>query len=122
MAISNCVHGTQVGLSVAGVFNGASLGRGGTEFVVDTNSAPGQVYYIGVNSEHQVASEYGFLSVFTSTPFSQNEERQSTVNGSLLPVNIPDGRPAHPGIAYVFGLAIYPMQVGQVVVNDCDCA
>ena len=40
------------------------------------------------------------------------------VNGQLLPVNIPDGSPAHPGIAYIFGLALFPMQVGQVIVND----
>ena len=101
-----------------GVFNGASLGRGGTEFVVDINSTPGQVYYVGVNSEDQMASEYDFLSVFTSTPFSQMQNGNQVVNGSSLPVNIPDGSPAHPGIAYIFGLAIYPMEVGQVIVND----
>ena len=119
-AISNCVHGTQVGVSSAagGVFNGASLSRGGTEFVVDIGSTPGQVYYVGVYSEDQMASEYDFLSIFTSTPFSQMQNGKQIVNGQLVPANIPDGSPAHPGIAYIFGLAIYPMQVGQVVVSN----
>ena len=58
-----------------GVFNGASLGRGGTEFVVDTNSTPGQVYYIGVKSEDQMASEYAFLSHLQRHPV-QPAERQ----------------------------------------------
>ena len=119
-AISNCVHGTQVGISSAagGVFNGASLSRGGTEFVVDIGSTPGQVYYVGVKSETQMASEYDFLSVFTSTPFSQMQNGNQVVNGQLVPVNIPNGTTAHPGIAYVFALAIYPMEVGLVTVND----
>ena len=105
-----------------GVFNGASLGRGGTEFVVDTDSAPGEIYYVGVYSEDQMAAEYDFLSIFTATPFSTMQNGNQVVNGQLLPVNIPDGTTAHPGIAYIFGLAIYPMEVGQVVVNDSICA
>ncbi|MGD0251350.1 MAG: S8 family serine peptidase [Verrucomicrobiota bacterium] len=118
MAIANCVNGTQVGLSAGGVFNGASLSRGGTEFVVDTNSLPGEVYYVGVQSERQVASEYDFLSIFTATPFSTMQNGIQTVNGQLLPVYIPNGSPTHPGLAYIFGLAIYPTTVGQVIVND----
>jgi hypothetical protein len=53
VAISNCVNGAQVGASSGNIFNGASLGRGGTEFVVDTNSSPsipGEGYYVGVYS------------------------------------------------------------------------
>ena len=116
--LSNCLYGAQIGLSVGGVFNGASLGPGGTEFVVDTNSTPGQVYYVGVYSEDQMASEYDFLSVFTSIPFSQNQNGNQLVNGLTLPLSIPDGSPAHPGIAYIFGLALYPMEVGQVTASD----
>jgi subtilisin-like proprotein convertase family protein len=118
--IASCVNGVQIGASSAvPTFNGASLGRGGTEFVVDTNSQPGQVYYIGVKSEDQNASEYGFLPVFSATPFSQmGTNGDETVNGLLLPVNIPDGTPAHPGIGYVFGLAIQPMEVQDVAVNN----
>ena len=118
--ISNCVVGTQVGQSSPlGVFNGASLSRLGTEFVVDTSSQANQVYYIGVKSEDQMASEYGFISIFSQIPFSQLQPNGSqVVTGVPVPVNIPDGSPAHPGKAYVFGLAIYPVTVGLVTVGD----
>src|SRR5208282_216435 len=122
VAISNCVHGTQVGLSAAGVFNGASLGRGGTEYVVDINSdrsGPSQVYYVGVYAEDQMASEFGFIPIFSEQPFSQlNPNGSQSVNGVPVPVDIPDGSPARPGSGYVFGLALYPMQVLQVVVTN----
>jgi subtilisin-like proprotein convertase family protein len=118
--ISNCVVGTQVGQSlppgVLGVFNGASLGRLGTEFVVDTNSTPGQIYYVGVKSEDQMASEYGFISLFSDIPFSQMQGGNEVVNGIPLPVTIPGGNPAVPGFTNVFGLAIYPITEMQRVV------
>jgi subtilisin-like proprotein convertase family protein len=127
VAISNCVHGTQIGLSAAGVFNGASLSRGGTEFVVDINSVsvakkPGapSVYYVGVYSEDQQAAQYGFIPIFTDIPFSQMNNSNGTqiVNGLVLPANIPDGSTKHPGVQYIFALAIYPMEIQRVVVTD----
>jgi subtilisin-like proprotein convertase family protein len=122
VVVSNCVNGTQVGASVAGtppIFNGASVGGLGTEFVADTNSTPGEVYYVGVKSEDQMASEYAFLPVFTATPFSQTGPNGSQiVNGLLVPVAIPDGSPAHPGVAYVFALALAPMTVDSVTVTN----
>ncbi|MEI9863676.1 MAG: hypothetical protein WDN00_03785 [Limisphaerales bacterium] len=119
VVISNCVHGTQVGASLAGVFNGASLSGGGTEFIVDTNSTGGQTYYIGIKSETAEAVEYGFLPVFSQLPFSQTDANgNETVRGLLLPVAIPDGTPKHPGRAYIFALAIQPIQVENVIVTD----
>jgi hypothetical protein len=119
VAISNCVNGAQVGVSVGNIFNGASLGRGGTEFVADINSHPGEVYYVGVYSEDQEASEYGFLPIFSNIPFSQlNPNGDQIINGQPVPVDIPDGNPALPGYANVFGLALYPMQVKRVVVTN----
>ena len=41
-----------------------------------------------------------------------------TVNGLLLPMPIPDGSPAHPGIAYIVALAIYPIDVESVIVSN----
>ena len=96
-----------------------SVGRGGTEFVYYTNSAPGKVYYVGVYSEDQQAAEYGFMPIFTDIPFSQmNSNGDQIVNGLVLPVNIPDGSPAHPGVGFVFALAIYPMEIQRVVVTN----
>jgi subtilisin-like proprotein convertase family protein len=79
----------------------------------------GQVYYVGVKSETAIAGEYGFLPVFSQQPFSQqNPNGTETVNGLLLPTPIPDGSPAHPGLAFVFALAIQPMLVQDVIVSN----
>jgi subtilisin-like proprotein convertase family protein len=121
VVLSNCVNGTQVGKSVAGTFNGASLSRSGTEFVVDTNSNPTtpEVYYVGVKSEDQMAAEYAFIPIFTRTPPSGiNPNGDEVVNGLNVPVAIPDGSPALPGFRQVFGVAIYPIQVERVVVTN----
>ncbi|MGH7992319.1 MAG: LamG-like jellyroll fold domain-containing protein, partial [Limisphaerales bacterium] len=119
-AISNCVMGTQIGADPGPKFAGASLGRGTTEFVVDTNSQSRtpDVYYIGVKSEDQEAAEYGFISIFSATPFSQMQNGNQIVNGVPVPVSIPDGSPKVPGKGFVFGLALYPMQVGTVTVSN----
>jgi subtilisin-like proprotein convertase family protein len=110
--ISNCVNGV----------NGdeASLGNGtGTEYVAYSNSPSQGVYYIGVKSETQEAAEYDFLPVFSQLPFSETDSNgDEIVNGLLLPVNIPDGSPAHPGSAYVFALAVQPIQVQNVIVTN----
>ncbi len=111
MVISNCVYGLNG--------DGASLSQGGTEFVAYSNSAAAQIYYVGVKSETQMASEFAFLPVFSQLPFSQlNPDGSETVNGVPLPVAIPDGNPAHPGVGYVFGLALQPMQVQSVTVSN----
>jgi subtilisin-like proprotein convertase family protein len=116
--VTNNAQNSEIGASVAGAFYGASLSRGGTEFVVDTNSTPGEVYYVGVKSEDQEASEYDLLPVFTQTPFSVMQPNGAEmVNGVPLPINIPDGSPALPGVAYIIGLALYPIEVGSVTAN-----
>jgi subtilisin-like proprotein convertase family protein len=107
-----------VSATAGGVFQMASLGRGGTEYVVDTNSQKDEVYYIGVKSEDQMASEYAFMSVFTATPFSQMNGGIQTVNGFVVPASITDGSPAIPGFAYVGGIALYPITVRRVVVTN----
>jgi subtilisin-like proprotein convertase family protein len=111
MVISNCLAGASG--------DAAALSRGGTEFVVYTNSVPGQVYYIGVYSEDREAAEYGFIPIFTSIPFSQAGPNGSQiVNGLNVPVDIPDGSPTHPGVAYVFAIALSPMEINRVVVTN----
>ena len=120
-AISNCLAGTVLPNAI---YNSSSLSQGGTEFVYDTNSFPGKVYYVGVKSEDQMASEYGFLPVFTATPFgSVNPNGDLVVNGLLLPDAIPDGDNAQPGVVTVFALAIplIPnLQVADVTVTNLN--
>jgi subtilisin-like proprotein convertase family protein len=119
VVISNCL---------AGVNNsGCSLGQGGTEFVFYTNSVPvsaggtPSVYYVGVKSEDQMASEYAFMPVFSATPFgSLNANGDQVVNGLVLPMAIPDGGNPHPGVTLVFALAVMPMTVEKVTVTNLD--
>ncbi|MGA2867684.1 MAG: LamG-like jellyroll fold domain-containing protein [Verrucomicrobiota bacterium] len=112
VTISNCL---------AGVNGSTSLSQGGSEFVFFTNSTHGQVYYIGIMSQDQMASEYDFLPVFTATPFSQLQPNgDEQVNGLLLPAAIPSGTPALPGSTNVFALAIIPMQIEDVIVTNLN--
>jgi subtilisin-like proprotein convertase family protein len=117
--ISNCLAASVNG---TGKGSGASLSQGGTEFVYFTDSTPGQIYYVGVKSEDQMASEYGFIPIFTATPFSQlNPNGDLVVNGLLLPAAIPDGDNAQPGVVTVFALAVPLMgnvQVADVTVTN----
>jgi subtilisin-like proprotein convertase family protein len=96
-----------------------SRGRGGTEFVVYSNSVPDRVYYVGVKAEDQMAAEYIFLGVFSLNPFSQRDTNGNLiVLGLPVPAMIPDGNPANPGVALVLGLAIEPISVRRVVVTN----
>lgn len=95
-----------------------SRGRGGTEIIVYSNAAPGGVYYVGVKAEDQMASDFGFLGVFSLLPFSTLEDGNQIVRGFPVPAWIPDGSPAAPGAALVFGVATLPMQVRRVVVTN----
>ena len=116
LTISNCLSGA---VTPSTVFNGVSLSRLGAEYVVDTNSTPGEVYYIGVKSEDQMGSEYDFLPVFSNIPFSGLDENgDEHVTGIPVPVGIPDGTPANPGVNYVMGIAMYPINVGDITVTN----
>ena len=114
---TNSTPGTTA--TAGGTFQMASLGRGGTEYVVDTNSQKDEVYYIGVKSEDQMASEYAFLPVFSATPFSQmNPNGDQIVTGVGVPVAIPGGNSAVPGYVDVIAIAIYPIQARRVVITN----
>ncbi len=111
LVISNCMNG------VSG--DRAALARGGTKFVYYTDSQQGQVYYVGVQCEDQMAAEYGFLGVFSQNPFSTQDTNGNVyVNGLNLPVQIPDGDNRHPGVGYVFGLCVQPIEVRTAIVTN----
>jgi len=95
-----------------------SRGRGGTELIVYSNAVPGGVYYVGVKAEDQMASDYGFLGVFSLLPFSTLEDGNQIVRGFPVPAVVPDGSPAAPGAALVFGVATLPMQARRVIVTN----
>ena len=105
----------------AGVLAAAdrSVGRGGTEIITYSNSVPGQVYYVGIKSEDQMAGQYGFLGLFSDVPFSErDDEGNLIVHGLPVPATIPDGSPDRPGAVLVFGIATEPIKVRRVVVTN----
>lgn len=114
VVISNCLY------SVNG--DQASLARGGTKFLVYSNSAGGDVYYVGVKCEDQTAGQYGFLAVFTDNGFSTTDTNGNVyVNGLNVPLNIPDGNNQHPGVAYIVSLALPTdptMTLRNVIVSN----
>ncbi|MCL4786145.1 MAG: S8 family serine peptidase [Verrucomicrobia bacterium] len=96
-----------------------SRGRAGTELIVYSNSVAGDVYYIGVKAEDQMAAEYAFLAVFSLDPFSARDGLGNLiVRGLPIPTVVPDGSPADPGVALVLGLAVEPVFLRRVVVTN----
>ncbi|MBM3846828.1 MAG: hypothetical protein FJ405_11170, partial [Verrucomicrobia bacterium] len=81
--------------------NGASRGRGATEFVTWGNSPATEKYYIAVKSEDQKAGEFDIVVVASDDPFEQENPDGSVtlsfVGLTLDGVPIPDGSNAEPG-------------------------
>lgn len=98
-----------------------SLHRGGTESVVFTNSpvGPDVVYYIGVKSEDQQASEFGIVALSTDLPFdSAGADGSRILRGYPSNVVIPDGSPESPGGALVFAIGVEPVVAANVTVEN----
>jgi hypothetical protein len=96
-----------------------SLSRGGTEILTFTDAAPNEVFYIGVKSEDQQASEYAFLALFALNPFSvMGPNGEEYLHGINVPTPIPDGSPTKPGVAMTIALAVQPITVRHVVVTN----
>jgi subtilisin-like proprotein convertase family protein len=109
--VSNCINGVQG--------DGASLVSGGTDFVAYTNVPPNEVYYIGVKSESHMAVEYDFIPIFTDVPFGSLDQNGNEYLSAInVPSIIPDGTSTHPGTSFVFFLALYPIQIQNVVVTN----
>src|SRR5262249_34959868 len=95
-----------------------SLGRGGTETIILSNATPG-VYYLGVQSEDQMAAEYALVGVFSRLPFGNTDDSgNQTLVGFPAPAPIPDGSPDHPGIVYVMAIAAEPVTIHRVIVTN----
>ncbi|MCX7723218.1 MAG: S8 family serine peptidase, partial [Verrucomicrobiae bacterium] len=94
-----------------------SVSRGGVELVFYTNAQPGEVFYVGIKAEDQMAAEYGFLAVFSLLPFSESTEGGIRVRFFPVPSLIPDGDNAKPGVAYVFGISIHPANIRRAIVQ-----
>jgi subtilisin-like proprotein convertase family protein len=95
-----------------------SLSRGGTESIVFTNAAIGDIFYVGVKSEDQQGGEFGLIGLSSDQPFEENRNGKSVLNGMPVPQNIPDGTPAVPGRATVIAVGLSPTTAERVEVTD----
>ncbi len=83
--------------------NDLSVGRGGTETVLYSNSYYGEVYYVGIKSEDQQAADFGFYAVAQALPFSSvNPDGSVTAVGSPLPTPINANLIGPPALVFAF--------------------
>jgi len=76
-------------LTPAAILLGAdkSLSRGGTEFLIYSNAPPSGTYYVGIKSEDQEASEFGFLGIFSELRvFVKRREGERDIAGIAGPI------------------------------------
>ena len=93
-----------------------STGRTGTEFVLFTNAAPGEVFYIGVKSEDQQAAQFNIFAASSDRPFSSRDASNNVVAQAFpLPADIPDGTPENPGGTNLLAIIFEPEVVVQRV-------
>jgi subtilisin-like proprotein convertase family protein len=100
--------------------NDMSVGRGGTETVIYSNSIAGEVYYIGVKSEDQQGADFGFYAIAQQQEFNiQNPDGSITYNYAGPPVVIPDDQfgqqPAH--VLAIAGKASVGRNIRKVTVT-----
>jgi subtilisin family serine protease len=95
-----------------------SITRLGTEFVVFTNAAIGDIFYIGVKAEDQQAAEYGLIGLSSDDPFDQDDDGKRILRGFPVRAIIPDGSAETPGSVQVFAIGILPNLVQRVTVTN----
>ncbi len=92
----------------------------GDEAVIYDDSGQGQVYFIGVKSEDQMAGEFEFFAVFSLVPLAQ-EDADGYVQA--YPFNppegsIPDGSPDKPGVSKWIAYLAGQGEVRRVIVTN----
>ncbi|MBI4657312.1 MAG: S8 family serine peptidase [Verrucomicrobia bacterium] len=94
-----------------------SVSRGGTESVVFTNAALGDIFYIGVKSEDQQASEYGLIAFSSDQPFETLDNGSPVLRAFPIPAEVPDGVANNPGGVQLFAVGLTPSVIERVVVT-----
>lgn len=88
-----------------------SLSRGGTESIIYSNSFANEVYYIGIKSEDQQASDFGFYGIAQQQPFSTvNSDGSISATGTELPVFIPNSLSPTPALVFAFLVNPNPLE------------
>lgn len=96
----------------------SSRKQGGSELFYITNATENMIFYVGIKSEDQKASEYSFVGISSEYPFSENDNGNSKVRFNPGSVWVPDGSPDEPGGTYLFGVSTIEMVVDTVIVTN----
>jgi len=95
------------------------LKRLGSETVILTNSSIGDVFYVGIKSEDQMASSFGFFAVSSDKPFSSRDADGNIIATAYpLSADVPDGSPQTPEAALLFAFVMEPVIVDNVIVTN----
>lgn len=96
----------------------ASRKQGGSELFYITNSVENQVFYVGIKSEDQKASEYNFVGISSDQPFDENDNGNRIVRFHPGAVWVPDGSPDEPGGIYLFAIVTDPIVIDNLVITN----
>jgi len=69
----------------------------GDEFVIFTNAAINDIYYVGVKSEDQMAAQFDFFAIFSLLPLGAEDANGFVRGYPMTGYLIPDGSPSLPG-------------------------
>lgn len=96
----------------------ASRKQGGSELFYMTNALENQVFYIGIKSEDQKASEYNFVGISSDKPFDENDNGNRMVRFNPGGAWVPDGSPDEPGGVYLFAIVTDPIIIDTLIVTN----
>ncbi|MEK7780372.1 MAG: S8 family serine peptidase [Verrucomicrobiota bacterium] len=83
---------------VAGSFQSRSRNDlSGDEFIIFTNAAINNIYYVGVKSEDQMAAQFDFFAIFSLNPLGAEDGNGFVRAYPLSGYAIPEGPPSNPG-------------------------
>ncbi len=91
-----------------------SVRRGGNELISFTNSALGEVFYVGVKSEDQQGGTYGFFAAAGLAPFSTNSTNGGVTITLFPAMDIPDGTPETPGGVVLYGICTTNITIASI--------
>lgn len=98
-----------------------SASRDIEELISLTNAADGEIFYIGVKAEDQMAAEFNLIALSSDEPFTSIDENGNHhLRGLPIVVAVPDGSPVRPEAGMTFAVGMYPIDVLRAVASVTD--
>lgn len=90
---------------------------GGTESIVFTNAALGDVFYIGVKAEDQQAAEFSFIGVSSDRPFEEERNGRIYLTGVPFEAAVLDGNPRRPTAGTMLAIGLSTRRIAHTQVK-----